>query len=273
VNLHIDSINSGRYSLRAAAKSAAGIGVPDMTTAHNRANAVFLCAKRCHIRIMVGRAGASKDAPGSVVTGYANPARLTTLEIGVSGGGLQKPTTEAAIMATVPTLSQPEIILVNGRAVTTSLAVAAYFSKRHDDVLKKINYLECSPEFTARNFAASDYTDATGRKLPCNEITRDGFAFLAMGFTGKRAAIFKENYIEAFNRMEAQSGTPAVSCRSRVVLTLENGVVVSSREIATGEHICTVETFLEIAERQGYLIIHADDLKSLSLGRKKRGDA
>lgn len=33
-------------------------------------------------------------------------------------------------------------------------------------------------------------------------MTRDGFTFLAMGFTGKVAAQFKENYINAFNQME-----------------------------------------------------------------------
>lgn len=33
-------------------------------------------------------------------------------------------------------------------------------------------------------------------------LTRDGFTLLAMGFTGKIAARFKEAYIEAFNEME-----------------------------------------------------------------------
>ncbi|AXF78711.1 peptidase [Erwinia tracheiphila] len=194
--------DSGRYTALAAAKSVAGIGVPGFIMAHNRAKAVFLCVKHGHIRIMVGRVGASLEAPGSVMTGNANPARLTTHEIGVSGGELTKLIMEAAIMATIPTLDQPEITVVNGQAVTSSLAVADYFTKRHDDVLKKIRALECSPEFTARNFAVSEYTDATGRKLPCYQITRDGFAFLAMGFTGKRAAQFKETYINAFNQME-----------------------------------------------------------------------
>jgi len=32
-------------------------------------------------------------------------------------------------------------------------------------------------------------------------MTKDGFAFLAMGFTGKKAAAFKEAYINAFNQM------------------------------------------------------------------------
>ncbi|EOT9412018.1 Rha family transcriptional regulator, partial [Escherichia coli] len=40
--------------------------------------------------------------------------------------------------------------------------------------------------------------------------TRDGFAFLAMGFTGKRAAQFKEAYINAFNQMEKQLSKPSV---------------------------------------------------------------
>jgi phage regulator Rha-like protein len=33
-------------------------------------------------------------------------------------------------------------------------------------------------------------------------VTRDGFSFLAMGFTGKKAAQWKEKYIAAFNAME-----------------------------------------------------------------------
>jgi phage regulator Rha-like protein len=35
-------------------------------------------------------------------------------------------------------------------------------------------------------------------------MSRDGFAFLAMGFTGKKAAEFKAAYIRRFNDMEIQ---------------------------------------------------------------------
>ncbi|MDR6048498.1 Rha family transcriptional regulator [Escherichia coli] len=206
----IDSDNSERYIVLAAAKSVAGIGVPEFSTAHNRAKAVFLCAMHGYIQIMVGRAGASKDAPVSVEAGYANPVRFTTSQIGVCGGDCPNHSTGAVVMTTIPTISQPEIAIVDGQAVTSSLAVADFFSKSHDDVLKKIRTLECSASFTARNFSVSDYTDCTGRKLPCYQITRDGFAFLAMGFTGKRAARFKEAYINAFNQMEKQLSNPSV---------------------------------------------------------------
>lgn len=102
------------YASCAPAKSGAGIGVPDKTIAHNRAKAVFLCAKHCHISIMVGRVGASKDAPVPMVTGYANPARLTTYEIGVSSGELSKLTIEdAANMATTPTPLYPSFSAIS----------------------------------------------------------------------------------------------------------------------------------------------------------------
>lgn len=211
---HIDSAIPGRYTVQAPYKAGVGIGVLELHTATIGALASFLLLQLSYTQIMVGWVGAPKGAPVSVCAGYANPAQFTTSEIGVSGGGSYPLHTEAAIMATVPTLSQPEIAIVDGQAVTSSLAVADFFSKRHDDVLKKIRILDCSPEFCARNFAETSILvrqpNGGTRKLPCYQITRDGFAFLAMGFTGKRAARFKEAYINAFNQMEKQLSNPSV---------------------------------------------------------------
>lgn len=212
---HIDSAIPGRYTVQAPYKAGAGIGVLELITEHNRAHAVFSCHEHCYAQIMVGRTGPTSVGPGSVVSGNANPVRLTTSVIGVPCGEFsEKLTTGAVTMTTLPTLSQPEIAIVDGQAVTSSLAVADFFSKRHDDVLKKIRILDCSPEFCARNFAETSILvhqpNGGTRKLPCYHITRDGFAFLAMGFTGKRAAQFKEAYINAFNQMEKQLSKPSV---------------------------------------------------------------
>ena len=85
---------------------------------------------------------------------------------------------------------------------TTSLIIAQAFEKEHKDVLKAISNLECSSEFNERNFAPVEYKDAKGEMRPAYRITRDGFCFLAMGFTGKKAAEWKEKFLEAFNAME-----------------------------------------------------------------------
>ena len=87
-----------------------------------------------------------------------------------------------------------------GSMFTTSLTVAQAFEKNHFDVLKAIKNLECSPQFNERNFAAVEYIDAKGEMRP--RMSRDGFSFLAMGFTGKKAAAWKEKFLEAFNAME-----------------------------------------------------------------------
>ncbi len=89
-----------------------------------------------------------------------------------------------------------------GQPVTTSRKVAEVFNRNHDDVLRSIRNLDCSSEFSLRNFAESNYK-IRGKMYPEYLMTKDGFAFLAMGFTGKKAAAFKEAYINAFNEMES----------------------------------------------------------------------
>lgn len=89
-----------------------------------------------------------------------------------------------------------------GNPVTTSLKVAEVFEKNHKDVLRDIENLTCSQEFRERNFAPSSYQSIQNKKMPMYVMTKDGFTFLAMGYTGNKASVFKEKYIDCFNRME-----------------------------------------------------------------------
>ncbi|ELF3920586.1 ash family protein [Salmonella enterica] len=105
----LDHLISGSYTVCAPYKTGVGCRNPESITAHNRAFAVFLCVKHGHIRIMVGRAGQPQGWPGSVMTGIPTPVRLTTYQtVGSLGGELSKFITEAAIMATIPTLDHHE---------------------------------------------------------------------------------------------------------------------------------------------------------------------
>lgn len=94
------------------------------------------------------------------------------------------------------------VYLRNEEAMTDSLMVAEIFNKRHTDVLRDIKSLDCSEEFTKRNFALSRYKDSTGKFNPMYRMTKNGFTFLVMGYRGKKAARFKEDYIKAFDAME-----------------------------------------------------------------------
>ena len=82
--------------------------------------------------------------------------------------------------------------------------MAERFGKRHGDVLRAIRNLETPSEFNERNFASVEYLDEKGESRPMYLITRDGFAILAMGFTGKEAALWKVRFLSAFNDMADQ---------------------------------------------------------------------
>ena len=91
-----------------------------------------------------------------------------------------------------------------GQLVVSSRQVAKDFGKRHSEVLRaiddkiEINAILRSPKY----FIESTYTDKSNRQSKEYLLTRDGFSFIVMGFTGKKADEWKIKYINAFNRME-----------------------------------------------------------------------
>ena len=93
--------------------------------------------------------------------------------------------------------------MIEGKPMTTSVIVAKKFGREHRNVLRDIENLDCSDEFRALNFERTTYKSVQGHDKPMYLMTRDGFSFLCMGFTGEKAAKWKEAYISAFNKMEA----------------------------------------------------------------------
>ena len=93
----------------------------------------------------------------------------------------------------------------NDQVLTTSLKVAEVFGKEHRHVLDAVRKL-----FTAENLAVKQmfqeatYLNERNQSQPMFIMNRDGFTLLAMGFNGKKALDFKVEYINAFNKMEAE---------------------------------------------------------------------
>ncbi|EKA0059955.1 ash family protein [Salmonella enterica] len=108
MNAVLENRNNGRYITPAPYKTGVGRENPMFITAHNRASAVFLRAKHCLIRIMVGRAGQPKGWPGSVMTGFSPLYVSPPMTVRSLGGELLKFIAEAAIMATTPTPKHPK---------------------------------------------------------------------------------------------------------------------------------------------------------------------
>ena len=105
--------------------------------------------------------------------------------------------------------SAPIVSVSNNTVVTTSTAVAEAFGRRHDHVVRDIRNLlgvlpkDHLPKFGEMVFDAQIGSGAI-RQVAGFWMNRDGFALLAMGFTGRKALEFKLAYIDAFNAMESQ---------------------------------------------------------------------
>lgn len=96
------------------------------------------------------------------------------------------------------------VVMHEGKQMVSSQLIADKFEKAHRDVLRAIKNLDCSEDFKVRNFAQCSFKNKMNREYEGYMMTRDGFSFLCMGFTGKKAAEWKEAFINAFNSMEKQ---------------------------------------------------------------------
>jgi Rha family phage regulatory protein len=103
---------------------------------------------------------------------------------------------------TVPNMAP--VGIVDGRPMADSREIAATFGRQHKDVLRAYRDLNCSDDFRRRNFAPFKIKDLNGESLSHVLMTKNGFSFLVLGFTGTPAAVFKEAYIERFDAMEQE---------------------------------------------------------------------
>lgn len=176
---------------------------------------------------------------------------------------------------------EPEIITRDGKAVTTSIVVAEYFHKRHDHVIDKIRttIADCDPAWHLPNFRETPYlrenpNGGDGIPTPMFELTRDAFVLIAMGFTGKKALQWKINYINAFNRMEAELQRSAcrdlIQCDGHSLLIhfdRKTNQISFTEKVPADAVVATMEKVHWWAAKNGYVCISQEELKNMTLAQ------
>jgi Rha family phage regulatory protein len=133
----------------------------------------------------------------------------------------------------------------NERAVVSSRVVAEKFEKRHNDVVATIE--SKIKNLTTEKFVVKDYFIRSSFEHRGNHykeylLTRDGFSFIVMGFTGKEADLWKLKYIAAFNAMESYIKERQ---SSEWLLTRKQGKLIRRSETDT------LANLIEYAKSQG----------------------
>lgn len=169
---------------------------------------------------------------------------------------------------------EPVVFERDGKAFANSRDVANHFAKRHADVIRSIEGLGCSAGFRERNFAFSPYrADGQAREYPSWDMTKDGFSFLVMGFTGAKAGEFKERYIDRFNAMESAlknraSGFAIPQTLSEALrLAADQADTIEQQKVLIEAAKPVVDAFERIANAEGSLCI-TDAAKALQVRPK-----
>ena len=102
----------------------------------------------------------------------------------------------------------PAITVCNGLAAVLTTNIAEVFEKNHRHVLRDVEeIIQRTPEDRRGNFIPVELERPSNLgkgivKYKAYALTKAGFTFLAMGFTGEKADKFKWAYIDEFDRME-----------------------------------------------------------------------
>ena len=136
----------------------------------------------------------------------------------------------------------------DGELVVTSRQIAKDFEKRHADVLRDIEVYKNRISTTqfCTLFIESEYRASNGKMNKEYLLTRDGFSFLVMGFTGVKADEWKLKYIEAFNKMEQAIKNPYAHLSKEVqaIFALDHKqqqLAVEVKELKDGMPLFNVE--------------------------------
>lgn len=161
----------------------------------------------------------------------------------------------------------------NGEPVASSREVAKRFGKEHKNVMQAIANLVAENSAAKSLFYPATFENR-GKKYPMYLMNRDGFALLAMGFTGKEAVTWKLKYIEAFNQMEKQLAVQHKEQRAVQDANIQNAI---DRVISIRQKLAESTDFLaecrkgRESSKQAYLIIKAAYAKDCDTVRSMEG--
>ena len=168
---------------------------------------------------------------------------------------------------------QELVIMHEKTAVTTSLKVAEIFGKEHKNVIQtiedKIQSAENSADYK-NMFAEGTYKDGRNREQKMYYMNRDGFSFIAFGFTGKKADNFKLQYIDAFNHMEADLKKALVNKPLTIPEQLQ---VIAQGSIDLDKRVASLESNMRVTGTQEHALQTAVNKRVMSILSGKESPA
>lgn len=141
-------------------------------------------------------------------------------------------------------MNELNLITQDGQVLVGSRSVAEHFGKEHSKVIRAIeNKISTNPKLASLGILTSSYLDNKGEERKEYLLTRDGFSFIVMGFTGAKADEWKMKYIEAFNKMEEAIKNPYqnLSTEMKALLMHDEKLQIMDSRVVKLENNMTID--------------------------------
>ncbi|EDW9123533.1 transcriptional regulator [Salmonella enterica subsp. enterica serovar Braenderup] len=273
LNVAIENQNGWNYSAFAPHKTGAGIGLLLITLVPEHApKACFLLPAFHHS--MAAQAGASHEAPGSDVTGKANPVWATTNQIGLCGGGSIAFTSEDAIVVTqlIPvfngTISNETTLLCNARDLHAFLEARKDFSTWIRVRIAEYGFTE-NQDFILLPHFGEQRKGRGGHNRKDYLLTLDTAKELAMVERNEKGRQIRRYFIECEKKL--RDATPDRnkiihgSPRTVVIRLDDAGNIIYTETVPDNACVCTLDTFRFYLEQQGWTLVNRNAIKNMTV--------
>lgn len=144
----------------------------------------------------------------------------------------------------------------------TSLQIAEIADKRHKDLMRSIRKMEEAwHKVTGRNFALSEYTDSTGRTLPCYDLTKEECLYIATKFNDEARARLVLRWMELEEQIRRQTPQDISELLDASALVAHH----LKQEVADGKYLPTERVKLNGRELALYAYLRNGILSSTDM--------
>ena len=155
-------------------------------------------------------------------------------------------------------------IILNKDQRMTSLEIAQITGKTHSHVMRDIRNMEKAwTKITQSNFGLSEYTDPTGRSLPCYSLTKTECLYIATKFNDEARAILVLRW-EQLEKERIQQGAVRHLLVSDSDVMSEAERIVANTLVSSNRNADGCLTMTDIAKMYG---MEANDMNSFLVDR------
>ncbi|HDL7647610.1 TPA: antA/AntB antirepressor family protein [Yersinia enterocolitica] len=161
------------------------------------------------------------------------------------------------------TISNETTLLCNARDLHAFLGVKKVFAAWITNRISEYEFVENQDYILLSNFGKQT-SGRGGHNRKDYHLTLDTAKELAMVERNEKGRQIRRYFIECEKKLRQPATSPEQSKHNKVLLRFYGEKLISSQYLPDNYFVGSMETFIEVLQRQGLLVVNPDDLKKIA---------